>query len=107
MHWNVSVSLLISVVFGNIVEIVAPDNDGPLHLGGDDNSLEDLAPDGDTAGEGAFLIDIARFDGLIGSFEAQPNVLEVPDTGRGLLSEELLAVEEDIFLFLEGPFVLL
>ena len=40
-------------------------------------------------------------DGLLGCFEAQTNVLEVPNTGRGLLSDELLGVEEDIILFLE------
>ena len=33
VHWDVSMSLLISVVFGDIVEIVASDNNGPLHLG--------------------------------------------------------------------------
>lgn len=33
MHGDVSMSLLVSVVFGHVVEIVAPDDDGSLHFG--------------------------------------------------------------------------
>ena len=73
-------SLLISVVFGDIVEIVTSDHNGSLHLGGDDDTLEDLASDGNTAGEGAFFVYVFGFDGFLGSFESQSDVLEVPDT---------------------------
>ena len=80
-------SLFISVVFGDIVEIVTPDDDGPLHLGGDDDTLEDLSSDGNTAGEGAFFVDVFRFDGFLGGFESQSDVLEVSDSGRSLFGE--------------------
>ena len=36
---EVSVSFLVSVVFGHIVEIIASDDDGSLHLGGNDDSF--------------------------------------------------------------------
>lgn len=106
MHWDVSVSLLVSVVFGDVVEVVASDDDGPLHLVGNDNSLQDLTPDGDVAGEGTFLIDIARFDGLLGGFESKPDVLEESDSRCSFLSQKLLAVEEDVLLLLESALVL-
>jgi hypothetical protein len=77
-----------------------------LHFGGDDNSLEDFASDGDATGEGAFLIDVVAFDGFLGSFEVEADVLEVSNAGAGLLGEQLLAIEEDGLLFLEGSFVL-
>ena len=58
VHWDVSVSLFISVVFRNVVEVVSSDDDGPLHLGGDDNAFKDLSSDGNVAGEGTFLINV-------------------------------------------------
>lgn len=45
VHWDVPVSLLVSVIFGHVVEVVAPDHDGPLHFGGDADALQDLASD--------------------------------------------------------------
>ena len=45
MSWDISMSLFISVVFGDIVEIITSDDNSSLHLGGDDNSLEDLSSD--------------------------------------------------------------
>ena len=33
VDWNVSMSLLVSVIFGHIVEIVSPHNNGSLHFG--------------------------------------------------------------------------
>ena len=101
MDWDISVSLLVPVVLGDIVEIVPSDDDGSLHFSGDHDTLENLAPDGDVGGEGALLIDVLGFDGFLGGFESESDVLEVSDTGASLFSEEFLAVQEDSFLFLE------
>jgi len=80
VNWDVSVSLLISVVLGNVVKIISSDNDGSLHLGGDAHTLEDLSSNGDVAGEWAFLINVGGFDGLFGCFESKSDVLEVSDS---------------------------
>ena len=80
MGSQVAMSFLITIVFGDVVEIISPDDDGPLHFVGDDNALEDLAPDGDVAGEGTFFIDVVAFDGLLGGLEAKTHVLVVPHT---------------------------
>ena len=88
------------------MEVISSDDDGSLHLGGDADTLEDSASDGDVAGEGAFLIDVGWFDGLFGGSESESDVLEVSDSGGGFFSKELFSVEEDSILFLEGSFVL-
>lgn len=75
---EVSVSLLVSVIFGDVVEIVSSDDNGAVHFGGNDDALEDLTPDGDVAGEGAFLINVDAFDGFLGSLEVESDVLVVP-----------------------------
>ena len=80
MGRNVAVAFLVPVVLGHIVEVVPADNDGALHLGGDDNSLEDLAADGNSRSEGAFAVNIVGFDGLLRSLEAKTDVLVVSDS---------------------------
>ena len=45
MGGKVSVSLLVTVVFGHVVEVIAADDDGALHLGGDDHPLKNFASD--------------------------------------------------------------
>lgn len=99
---EVSVPLLVPVVFGDVVEVVPPDDDGPVHFGGNDDALEDLSADGDVAGEGAFLIDVVAFDGLLGSLEAQTHVFVIPHTRGCLLGQQFLAVQENVVLLLES-----
>ena len=53
---KVGVSLLVSGVFGNEVEVFSSDDESSVHLGGNDGAGEDAATDGDHAGEGAFLV---------------------------------------------------
>jgi hypothetical protein len=103
---DVAVALLVPVVLGHIVQVIPADDDGPLHLGGDDDALEDFATDGHARGEGALAIDVVGLDGLLGSTEAETDVLVVPDPGGGLLGEQLFGVEEDVVLLLEGALVL-
>ena len=45
MSWKVSVSLLVSVVFGDVVEVIPSDDDGSLHLGGNNDSFKYFASD--------------------------------------------------------------
>ena len=42
------------------MEVVAADDDGAGHLGGDDTAGEDASADGDIAGEGALLVYTTR-----------------------------------------------
>lgn len=56
MRGKVLVALLVTVVFGDIVEVLAADDEGTVHLGGNDGAGEDTATDGDQTGEGALLV---------------------------------------------------
>ena len=86
VDWDVSVSFFVSIVFRDVVKVISSDDDGSLHFGWDADTLKDSSSDGDVAGEGAFLIDVGRFDGFLGSSESKSDVLEIPDTWSGLFS---------------------
>jgi hypothetical protein len=53
---QVLVSSLVTGVFGDEVEVFPADDQGTVHLGGDDGAGEDTATDGDETGEGALLV---------------------------------------------------
>lgn len=53
---QVLVSLLVTGVLGDEVEVLAADDDGTVHLGGDNGAGQDTATDGDETGEGALLV---------------------------------------------------
>ena len=80
MSGDVSVSFLISVVLGDIVQVVSSDNNSPLHLGRDDDSFKNLTSNTHSTSKRAFLIDVVRFDGFLGSLEVKTNILIVSDT---------------------------
>lgn len=97
---NVLVALLVTVVLGNVVEVLTTDDDCAVHLGGNNSSGEDAATDGNLADEGALLVDVGAVDGLTGSLETEANVL-VPALG-GLASLSVLGCGEDVRLLLES-----
>ena len=55
---NVLVSLLVTAVLSDVVQVVSSDDDGSLHLGGDDLPLEDSSTDGNISGEGTLLVNV-------------------------------------------------
>ena len=60
MGGDVLVALLVTVVLGDVVKVVATDDQGAVHLGGDDGTGQDTATDGDESSEGALLVCQAR-----------------------------------------------
>jgi hypothetical protein len=53
---QVLVALLVTVVLGDVVEVFTADDDGAVHLGGNNTAGQDTATDGDETGEGALLV---------------------------------------------------
>lgn len=103
---KVLVTLLETTVLGDVVEVVPADDDGVLHLGGDDDALQDAATDGDVAGEGALLVDVVALDGGGGGLDAKA---DGADEAHGLLAavaDRALAGDEDGILALVGLLVL-
>lgn len=48
--------LLVAGVLGDEVEVLAADDQGTVHLGGNDGAGQDTATDGDEAGKRALLV---------------------------------------------------
>jgi len=78
MHRHVLVPLLEPVVLLDVVKVVAPDDDSPVHLHLGDDSGQDTSTDGDLSGEGALLVNIVSRLGLIGDLETETGVAEEP-----------------------------
>lgn len=60
---NVLVSLLVSVIFRDVVQVFSSDDDGSVHLGGNNSTGQDLTSDGDGTDEWALLVDVRALDG--------------------------------------------
>jgi len=95
-------SLFKSVVLLDEMEVIASDDDGSLHLVGNNNTLEDLASDGNITGEGAFVIDVVSVNGGLGGLETKSNFFVESNTGASFLSLEFLGVKENTNLLLKG-----
>ena len=104
MDGHVLVALLEPVVLLDVVKVVTPDDNGPVHLHLGDDASKDTPTDGNLASEGALLVNVVAIFGLIGDLEAEAGVAEKP--GLGWLQASLL-VEEDGGLLLIGPFGLI
>ena len=88
----------------NVTEVVTANNDGALHLGRDDQSLQNRATNRDRGGERALLIDVLSLDGSLGGLDAKSHI-SVP-TLVGLLAHQMdLAVREHLLL-LESSLIL-
>lgn len=53
---QIHVTFLIAHVFRDVVQILAPDDQRPMHLRGDNRAGQDATADGDGAGKRTFLI---------------------------------------------------
>lgn len=72
---DVLVSLLVSVVFWNKVEVVSSDDDGSVHLGGNNGTGHDLTSDGDVTNEWALLVDVGTSMAALGVLNPKPTSL--------------------------------
>ncbi len=103
---NVLVTFLETTVLLDVVKVITTDNNGALHLGGDDKTLEDLSTDGNISSEGALLVDVGSLDGSIGGLDAESDIL-YPTHGLDLFGVDIaLACNENGILALVGLFVL-
>lgn len=92
---NVLVSLLVSVVFLDKVEVVSSDDDSSVHFGGDNSTSQKLTSDGNLTNKWTLLVDVRTFDGRLWGLEAQTDFL---DPSLGLSVTLRLWVGEDVRL---------
>ena len=55
---DIAMSLLVTVVFRDVVKVITSDNNSALHLGGNDDSLQDFSSDRDFRSERTFFVNI-------------------------------------------------
>ena len=99
MGCDVLMPLLVSAVLDDVVKVIPSDNDGVLHLGGDDHTIQNSSTDGNIAGEGALLVDKVGLDGTVGSLDSETDVLdETHGFCLGRLDSTLAGDEDGILL---------
>ena len=59
-------TLLKRVVLLHVMQVATPDDNVPVHLEFDDNTGQDLATDGNIAGERALLVNVATLANFFG-----------------------------------------
>lgn len=92
---QVLVSLFVSVVFWNIVQVLSSDDNGSVHLGGHNGTGQDLSSDGNSSGEWTLLVDVVGLNGGLWGLESQSNIL---NPSLGSLGDLGLWVGEDVRL---------
>ncbi len=107
MRRQVGVALLKTVVLANVVEVVTTNDNGALHLGGDDSSTEDTAANGNVSNEGALLVNVVTSRSGLRGLEAQTNrANKTGNAGSTLLANKSLGAKENSGLLLESLLVL-
>jgi len=69
------VSLLVSGVLWDEVEIFTADDESSVHLGRDNGASQDTATNGNETGERAFLVDVCSLNSVLWCAKSQTNVL--------------------------------
>ena len=104
---EVLVPLLVPVELLDVVHVIPAHDDGTPHLGGGNDSGQDMTADRDVSGEGALLVNVGSLDGLTGGLEAEADVAVVATTLLlGLGGGGALGVQENGILLLESLLVL-
>jgi len=97
---QVLVALLVTVVLGDVVQIISADDDGTGHLGGDDFASEYTTANRDLSGEGALLVNVGAVDSFGRGLKAQTDIF-VPSLVFGTdfaITANLGIVEDGLLL---------
>lgn len=106
MSDNVGMSLFVSIILFDKVEIISSNNKSVFHLVWDNHSSKDFSSDADISSEWTFFINIVSLNSFFGSFEAKSNIFVISDTFSSFRDKEFLVVLENTSLFLIGVFFL-
>lgn len=73
-------SLFVSVVFWNIVQVVSSDDDGSVHLGRYNGTGQDLTSNRDSTNKWTLLINVRSLNSSLWGLESQTDIL-IPSLG--------------------------
>ena len=68
---NVGVTLLVTLVFLNVVKVISTDDNGAVHLCALYSAAEDATTDGNISCEWALFVDVVTLDSFLGGLESQ------------------------------------
>jgi len=107
VNGDILVPLLETTVLGDVVKVIPSNDDGTLHLGAQHQTLEDTSTDRYIAREGAFLVNVGRFQCGGGGLDAQTDRLGETHGLLADISNGALPSHKDGILRLVGLFVLI
>lgn len=99
MSSQVAVSLLVTAVLLDVVQVITTDDDGAFHLVGDNGSGKNTTANADITSKWALLINVSSSNGFSGGLETQTDILVPASTLT--LGDNTLVVLEDSLLLLE------
>lgn len=100
---QVGVSLFITVVLFDKVQVLSSNDNSSFHLGRLNDTRENATTDADVSGERALFVNISSFDSFLGCLESKANFL-VPAFANSTLQSYSLVVLENGVLLLIGSF---
>jgi len=100
---DILVTLFVPLVLPNILQVATTDNNGALHLGRHNDTLQNASANRNIAGEWALFVDVGAFDSSLRGLEAETDVLGPASLLDGLLADNLLGADEDSVLLLPKP----
>ena len=110
MGGDVGVALLKSLIFAYKMEILPPHDNGLLHFGRFDSTLQYAPSDGDQSRERTLAVNVVALDGFLRSLESQSDILPIPlvgPLGQLLLARpQILVSMEHVVLFLKRTLML-
>lgn len=107
MSSNILVPFLVTTVLGNVMQIIPSDDDGSLHLGGDNLSLQNSSTNRNVSNKGALFVNITSLDSSIRGLNSKANVLDETHGLGTRCTDIALASNEDSILLLVCLFVLI
>jgi len=104
---NVLVSLFKTTVLSNVVKVISSHNKSPLHLSGNNLSLENSSSNGNISCERALLVNKRSLNGGVGGLDSKPNILDKAHRLLAGATYSTLACNENGILLLVSLFVLI
>eukprot|EP00349_Pseudokeronopsis_sp_Brazil_P010564 CAMPEP_0202971630 /NCGR_PEP_ID=MMETSP1396-20130829/28813_1 /ASSEMBLY_ACC=CAM_ASM_000872 /TAXON_ID= /ORGANISM="Pseudokeronopsis sp., Strain Brazil" /LENGTH=195 /DNA_ID=CAMNT_0049701183 /DNA_START=44 /DNA_END=628 /DNA_ORIENTATION=+ len=97
---HVSVLLGETTVLREVLQVISSDNEGSLHLVGNNHGLQNSTTDGDIASKWALLVNVVTLNRGLGGLEAKADALVVSHAFLRLLAKNSLLANEDGILLL-------
>lgn len=100
MSCNIGMSLFITIVFLDKMQVLASNDDSALHLGRLNDSRQNTSTNANVASEWALFVNVSSINSFLGSLESKSNFF-VPTLAQSTLQNYALVVLEDGVLLLK------